>query len=56
LLLHFGSTHPIETALILLVAIGPFVGLGIVVFVIRRRDAFEEEAQDGDKDRAPPQR
>jgi len=37
--LHLGSLHPVEQALTLLLAIGPFVLLGIVILVRRRQDS-----------------
>ena len=42
--LHLGGLHPYEQALVALVALGPFVVLGIVVYVVRRRDIAEEAA------------
>lgn len=36
---HLGPLHPIEQALTIALAFGPFVVLGIVVAVMRRRDA-----------------
>jgi len=36
--LHLGPLHPVEQALTLLLAFGPFVLLGIVVLVRRRQD------------------
>lgn len=42
--LHFGPLHPVEHLLVLLIAFGPFVVLGVVVAVQRRRAIAEEEA------------
>jgi hypothetical protein len=42
--LHLGSLHAYETALVLLLAFGPFVALGVIVFVVRRRDLAAEHA------------
>ena len=42
--LHMGALHPIEQALVVLLAFGPFVALGIVVAVRRRQDRREEQA------------
>jgi hypothetical protein len=42
--LHLGSLHAYETALVLLLAFGPFVALGVIVFVVRRRDLAAERA------------
>lgn len=39
--LHLGALHPVEQALTLALAFGPFVVLGIVVWVRRRQDAAE---------------
>ena len=36
--LHLGSLHPVEQALTLIVAFGPFVLLGIVIWIRRRQD------------------
>ncbi|MBD8868741.1 hypothetical protein [Nocardioides donggukensis] len=35
---HLGQLHAYEQALVLVIAFGPFVVLGIVVGVLRRRD------------------
>ena len=40
---HIGGLHPVETALVALLAFGPFVALGVVVFLQRRRDDREDE-------------
>lgn len=40
--LHLGQLHAYEQALLAVIAFGPFVVLGIVVYVIRRRDARED--------------
>jgi hypothetical protein len=50
--LHLGSLHPYETALLALLAFGPFVVLAFVVVVMRRRDVEEAEAEDGAADEA----
>ena len=39
---HMGSLHAYEQVLVLLLAFGPFVVLGIVVWLRRREDAAEE--------------
>ena len=41
--LHLGTLHPVEQALVLLLAFGPFVVLGVVVRHQRRRDAGQDE-------------
>jgi hypothetical protein len=41
--LHLGDLHAYETALLALLAFGPFVVLGFVVVMMRRRDAEEED-------------
>ncbi len=43
--LHLGALHPVETALTLVLAFGPFVLLGIVIAVRRRQDRLEEERE-----------
>lgn len=43
--LHLGSLHPVEQVLILLVAFGPFVVLGMVIMRRRRADDREEAEQ-----------
>ncbi|MDO9498416.1 MAG: hypothetical protein Q7J48_22100 [Nocardioides sp.] len=44
--MHLGSLHPIEQALTLVLAFGPFVVLGIVIVVRRRHDLAAEQDQD----------
>jgi hypothetical protein len=39
--LHFGALHPFEQALTLLLAFGPFVVLGVVVWWRARQDGGE---------------
>jgi hypothetical protein len=46
--LHMGALHPYEQGLVLLLAFGPFVVLGIVVWLRRREDAAEKAAEDSD--------
>lgn len=41
-LLHLGSLHAYEKALVALVAFGPFLVLFAVVYVVRRRDERAE--------------
>lgn len=36
--LHLGSLHPVEQALTLLLALGPLLLLGVVVWLRRRED------------------
>jgi hypothetical protein len=40
---HLGGLHPIESVLVALLAFGPFVALGVVVYLQRRRDDREDE-------------
>ena len=40
---HLGGLHPIESVLVAVLAFGPFVALGVVVYVQRRRDDREDE-------------
>lgn len=39
---HLGTLHPVEQALTLVLAFGPFLVLGGVIVIQRRRDAREE--------------
>jgi hypothetical protein len=43
--LHLGDLHAYETALLALLAFGPFVVLAVVVVVMRRRDEDEPDAE-----------
>ena len=44
--LHLGALHPVEQAATIVLAVGPFVVLGGVIWWRRRQDAVEErEAQ-----------
>ncbi|RYU12864.1 hypothetical protein [Nocardioides iriomotensis] len=47
--LHLGALHAYEQVLVLLLAFGPFVVLGIVVALQRRR-AIEEERAEVERD------
>ena len=51
---HLGALHPVEKALTLLLAFGPFVLLAVVVVVRRRQDAAAESGDRG-PGRAAPQ-
>jgi sensor domain CHASE-containing protein len=42
---HLGVLHPVEQLLVVLLAFGPFVVLGVVV-VLQRRRAEDEETRD----------
>jgi hypothetical protein len=53
--LHLGALHPFEQLLVLLVAFGPFVVLGGVVAVQRRRAVAEEQAEELAQEEAPRQ-
>lgn len=44
--LHLGDLHPFEQALVYLLAFGPFLLLGIVVYVVRKRDLENEDDTD----------
>ena len=44
---HLGALHPYEQLLVAVVAVGPFVVLGVVVAVLRRRDIAAEQDRDG---------
>lgn len=43
--MHMGALHPIEQWLTLILAFGPFVLLGIVLWVRGRQDAEEDMAE-----------
>lgn len=55
--LHFGHLTWWQQLLVIVIAFGPFLILGAVVFVVRRQDlAAEEHERDLDQgDRAEPQ-
>jgi hypothetical protein len=42
---HLGDLHAYEQALVLLLAFGPFVVLGVVVYVVRGRDLTEDDEE-----------
>ncbi len=42
---HLGDLHAYEQALVLLIAFGPFVVLGVLVVVVRRRDLAGEQRE-----------
>ncbi|MCD4526421.1 hypothetical protein [Nocardioides sp. cx-173] len=44
--LHLGALHPVEQALTIALAFGPFVVLGIVIAVRRRQEAAEDAASE----------
>jgi hypothetical protein len=50
--LHLGPLHPVEQALTLALAFGPFVVLGIVVVLRRRADERAEAEQRAAEGRA----
>ncbi|VXB93514.1 hypothetical protein [Nocardioides sp. AX2bis] len=52
--LHLGSLHPVEQALTLLLAFGPFLLLGVVIVVRRRQDAADD-APEGVREGVPPE-
>lgn len=45
---HLGAAHPIEQALTLALAFGPFLVLAIVIVIRRRMDRLEEEQEHSD--------
>lgn len=48
---HLGTLHPLEQAITIVLAFGPFVVLGIVIAVRRRAERAEEmrdDPQNGD--------
>jgi hypothetical protein len=48
---HMGALHPVEQAMTLLLAFGPFVVLGIVIVVRRRGERREEAPEDAQRER-----
>jgi cytochrome c-type biogenesis protein CcmH/NrfF len=54
--MHLGSLHPMEQALTLLLAFGPFVVLGIVIVVRRRHDRAADEELARQEQAPDPQR
>ena len=58
---HMGALHPFEQALTLLLAFGPFVVLGVVVWLRRRADdravaQEDSESPESSSRTAPPAR
>ena len=45
---HLGALHPVETALTLILAFGPFLVLGVVIVIRRRQDRLAEERELGE--------
>ncbi len=52
--LHFGSLHPYERWLAIVLAFGPFVVLGVVIAVRRRQDANDPDPAGRAPDQRPP--
>ena len=52
--LHMGALHPFEQALTLLLAFGPFVVLGLVIWFRRRQEADEASAAQDSSVQGPP--
>lgn len=46
--LHFGHLPLWQQLLVMLIAFGPFLILGAVVFVVRRQDLAAEQESDGE--------
>jgi hypothetical protein len=46
---HLGAAHPFEQALVVALAFGPFVALGVVVWHRRRQDQQAEAEAQRDK-------
>lgn len=46
--LHMGSLHAVELVLFIALALGPFVGLGAVIVVARRRDNLIHPPHEGE--------
>ncbi len=43
--MHLGALHPVEQAITLLLAFGPFAVLGVVLAVRRRKERAEDAAE-----------
>jgi hypothetical protein len=54
--LHLGAMHPVEQALTVVLAFGPFLVLGVVVVVRRRADEREARAADPEESDRPGER
>ena len=50
---HMGALHPFEQALTLLLAFGPFVVLGVVVWLRRREDDRAVDQEDSGSSESP---
>ena len=48
--LHMGALHPVEQLLVLVLAFGPFLALGLVIWVRRRADRREDSPVDSPVD------
>lgn len=53
--LHMGQLHAYEQYLVFGIAFGPFLILGVVVFLVRRRDIAEEEDDSAENEREDPE-
>lgn len=51
--LHLGALHPFEQALTLVLAFGPFVVLGIVVWLRRREDGAAQRSGEEQDELSP---
>ena len=51
ILLHMGALHPVEKALTLVLAFGPFLLLAAVIMIRRRQDAHEARDEEPQRDR-----
>ena len=52
--LHLGALHPLEQALVLALAFGPFLVLGVVVALRRRQERRQHRQGDRQADRQDP--
>jgi cytochrome c-type biogenesis protein CcmH/NrfF len=46
---HLGTLHPFEQVLTIVLAFGPFILLGVVIVIQRRKDAREETEEEPDE-------
>jgi hypothetical protein len=49
ILLHMGALHPVEQALTLVLAFGPFLLLALVIVLRRRQERREEDPAQADR-------
>lgn len=53
---HLGTLHPVEQVLTIVLAFGPFLILGAVIVIQRRKDAREEAEEAAPAEESSPPR